>query len=146
MKPKKRMLFAPLILSAVFLLITLVSCNLQGGSTESPEVSPEQLPATDSSDVSGPDTIRLTNGEWPPYLSEHLEHYGVVSRIVTEAFALEGVKVEYGFFPWKQAYELAESGEWDGSLIWLRTPEREQYFYFSEPILQCNYVFWHLKT
>ncbi len=41
------------------------------------------------------ETIRLTNGEWIPFLSEDLKHYGVISRIVKEAFALEGMKVEY---------------------------------------------------
>lgn len=136
----------------ILLLSTVVSCTSQDGTVEPSETPPVQLPPADSSPSSSPtddvgqETIRLTNGEWPPYLSENLEHYGVVSHIVTEAFALEGVKVEYGFFPWIRAYELAKSGEWDGSLIWLHTPEREQYFYFSEPILQCNYVFWHLKN
>ncbi|MBF0233705.1 MAG: hypothetical protein HQK65_11810 [Desulfamplus sp.] len=61
--------------------------------------------------------IRLTNGEWPPYLHKELKYYGVASRIVTEAFALEGITVEYDFFPWGRAYEYAKSGEWNGSLI-----------------------------
>ena len=33
-------------------------------------------------------TIRLTNGEWQPYLSKDVPHYGFASHIVTEAFAL----------------------------------------------------------
>jgi len=129
-----------------------VSCSSQEGTVESPEVSPVQSDAADSSpstiptDIIGQVTIRLTNGEWPPYLSEDLEHYGVISRIVTEAFALEGIQVEYGFFPWIRGYELAKNGEWDGSIVWLRTPEREEYFYFSEPVTYCDYVFWHLKS
>lgn len=90
--------------------------------------------------------IRITNGEWPPYLSEHLKHYGVVSRIVKEAFALEGVKVEYGFFPWKRSLTFAETGEWDGSAVWLKSPDREKMFYFSDPVVQSSYVFFHLKN
>ena len=39
------------------------------------------------------ETIRIAIGEWPPYTSKELKHYGVVSRIVAETFALEGVKV-----------------------------------------------------
>ncbi len=46
-------------------------------------------------------TIRLTNG-WQPYLSKDVPHHGFASHIVTEAFALVGVEVEYGFFPWKR--------------------------------------------
>ena len=32
-------------------------------------------------------TVSLTNGEFPPYLSENLKYYGVASRIIAEAFA-----------------------------------------------------------
>ena len=92
------------------------------------------------------DTVRITNGEWPPYLSEHLPFNGVASRIVTEAFALEGVKVEYGFFPWKRSLALAETGEWDGSAVWFRSPEREELFYISDPVILSSYVFFHLKN
>ncbi len=41
------------------------------------------------------DSIRITTGEWPPYISESLPGYGVVSRIVTEAFKLENIRVEF---------------------------------------------------
>jgi len=150
---KSRKLPLPvLLLSAVLLLSVSASCTPQDGTEKPPEVPPGQLPITGSTpsdiseDDSGMEVIRLTNGEWPPYLSQDLEHYGVVSRIVTEAFALEGVRVEYSFFPWKRAYELAKEGEWDGSVVWLRMPEREKYFYYSEPAVYCNYVFWHLKS
>ena len=32
-------------------------------------------------------TIRLTNGEWQPYLSKDVPHHGFASHVVTEAFA-----------------------------------------------------------
>jgi len=151
MKSRKLPLTA-LLLSAVLLLNVTASCTPQDETAKPPEAPSGQLPASGStsldtsSDDSEMEVIRLTNGEWPPYLSQDLEHYGVVSRVVTEAFALEGVKVEYGFFSWKRAYELAKEGEWDGSLVWLYTPEREEYFHYSEPVMYCNYVFWHLKS
>ena len=62
------------------------------------------------------ETIRLTNGEWLPYMSANLKYNGVASRIVTEAFALEGIEVVYSFFPWKRAYALVSNGDFDGSL------------------------------
>ncbi|MCH8498808.1 MAG: transporter substrate-binding domain-containing protein [Marinobacter sp.] len=88
--------------------------------------------------------VRLTNGEWPPYLSEQLPHYGLASRIVTEAFQRAGIEVEYGFFPWSRSLFLAENGSWDGSVVWLRSPEREQRFHFSEPVITSGYVWFHL--
>ncbi len=91
------------------------------------------------------DSIRLTNGEWTPWLAEDLKYYGGASRVVTEAFALEGVTVEYGFFPWKRAYSLGQTGKWDGSVIWIKTPEREKEFVFCDPVLIQQRVFYHLK-
>ena len=90
--------------------------------------------------------VRLTNGEWPPYFSENLPHYGIGSRIVTEAFALEGIRVEYAFFPWKRALATAQSGEFDGAVGWQTNPEREQNFYSSETVWEAPWVFFHLKT
>ncbi len=91
-------------------------------------------------------TVRLTNGEWPPYQSEHLEHAGIASRIVCEAFALEGIHVEYGFYPWNRSYMLAKKGEWDGTLVWSYSEERAKDFYYSDPVIHSTWVFFHLKT
>ena len=91
------------------------------------------------------ETIRLASGEWAPYQSEHLKHNGLASRIVTQAFAQEGVKVEYGYFPWARSYEFAKTGEWDGTFLWFDTPERRAFFHISEPVLDIEYVFFHLK-
>jgi polar amino acid transport system substrate-binding protein len=90
-------------------------------------------------------SIRLTNGEWQPYLSKDVPHFGIASHIVTEAFALVGVEVEYGFFPWSRAMKLAKEGTWDGSAVWGDSEERQQNFFFSEPIIHSSWVFFHLK-
>ncbi len=89
--------------------------------------------------------IHLTNGEWPPYLSDNLKHGGVISQIVTEAFALEGIQVKYGFFPWARSYVLAQMGKWEGSVVWSRSPEREKDFLYSDPVFETRKVFFHLK-
>lgn len=89
--------------------------------------------------------IRLTNGEWSPYLGQDLPHHGVASRIVEEAFALEGIRVRWQFYPWARALQHAESGKSDGSAIWLRSPEREQAFYVSEPVVDSGYYLFHRK-
>lgn len=96
--------------------------------------------------VSAKEVIRLTNGEWPPYASESLPNYGVMSQIVVEAFALEGVEVHYEFFPWQRAYKIAKEGKWDGSITWAPTPTRMQDFYFSEPVVMVSNALFHLKA
>ena len=92
------------------------------------------------------DTIRLTNGEWPPFLSEHAPHHGFASHIITEAFALVGVEVEYGFFPWKRSFKLAKEGKWDGSAVWWENEERRKLFYFTDLVVPTKVVFFHLKS
>ena len=92
------------------------------------------------------DSIRLANGEWPPYYSQSLEGYGVGSRIVTEAFALSGIRVDYEFYPWKRALALARSGTLDGVVGFDRNPERDRDFYFSDVVWTSRWVFFHLKT
>jgi polar amino acid transport system substrate-binding protein len=90
-------------------------------------------------------TIRLTNGEWQPYLSQDVPHHGFASHIVTEAFALVGVEVKYGFFPWKRSYKIAKEGTWDGTAVWVDSDERREDFFYSDAVVPSISVFFHLK-
>ena len=89
------------------------------------------------------EALRLASGEWPPYFSADFAHFGVGSRIVTESFALEGISVTYGFFPWKRALELAAAGAWDGTLGWELSPERERLFCASDRVWTAPWVLFH---
>lgn len=91
------------------------------------------------------DEVRLTNGEWAPYLGARLPHQGVASRIVEEAFALEGIQVRWEFYPWARSMYLAERGERAGTAVWLRSPEREKAFYISDPVIESTYYLFHRK-
>ncbi|MGB4075810.1 substrate-binding periplasmic protein [Pseudomonas sp.] len=89
--------------------------------------------------------VRLTNGEWPPYLGEHLPHNGVASRIVAEAFALQGIEVRWEFHPWARSLQLAERGQRAGSAVWLRSNERAAKFFISDPVVESGYYLFHRK-
>ena len=94
------------------------------------------------------DVVRITNGEWPPYMSENLPGYGKVTQIATEAFQGAGVNAEYTFFTtWARAFVEAEKGErWSGSLGWSKNSEREANFLYSDPIMTLYDTFFHLKS
>jgi polar amino acid transport system substrate-binding protein len=92
------------------------------------------------------ETIKITNGDWAPYMAESLKHYGVVSHIVSETFALEGITVEYVFLPWKRAYEDAKEGKADGSIIWGFSEERAAELKFSEPVINLETVLFIQKN
>ncbi|MBC9249935.1 amino acid ABC transporter substrate-binding protein [Pseudomonas alcaligenes] len=93
--------------------------------------------------ISRAETISLTNGEWSPYLGEHLPYHGVVSRIIEEAFAFEGIQVKWLFYPWPRALRTAANGNSAGTAVWRRSPEKEQIFFISDPVVDTSYYFFH---
>ncbi len=92
------------------------------------------------------EVVHITAGEWPPYLGSDLPHFGIAGRIITEAFATQGITVEMTFFPWKRAFELAKAGTFDGTAIWLKNSAREADFYYSDPVISELHVFFHLRS
>jgi polar amino acid transport system substrate-binding protein len=92
------------------------------------------------------DTLRLTSGEWPPFHGVALPHQGVASRIVTEAFAFEGVEVHWEFLPWARSLQLAEQGQRAGTSVWRRNAKRERQFFISHPVLKTQNYLFHRKA
>lgn len=97
--------------------------------------------------VSAETTIRLTSGEWEPYMSEFSPHYGFASHVVAEAFKLEGIEVIWRFYPWKRSLIVARKGKYyDASCCWWPSEEIEDNFLISNPITKSSAVFFHLKS
>ena len=91
------------------------------------------------------DEIRLTNGEWAPFLGEDLKQYGATSHLVTQAFLRLGHKTKFEFLPWPRALEAAKRPQIHGTLAWTITKERAESFYASTPVIITQVVFFHLK-
>ena len=91
-------------------------------------------------------SICITNGEWLPYMGEDLPEYGPVSAIITKAFALEGIEVDWQFYPWARAMLAAEQGQCDGTAVWSSNQERRKTFYFSEPVINNKTQFLYLAN
>ncbi len=93
------------------------------------------------------ETIHISTEEYAPHTSKKLKHYGVDCHIVTEAFALEGITVKYNFFPGKRSFEMAQEGDVDATLPWVKREDRKKYFYYSDPIIRGGMDgFFHLKS
>jgi polar amino acid transport system substrate-binding protein len=91
-------------------------------------------------------TIHLTNGDWAPYSGAALTHNGCDAWVVSEAFARQGITVEYAFFPWARGYQLAQSGVFDGTLEWGDTSSHRGSFYLSADFISDqNLVFFYRK-
>ncbi|MET1076804.1 MAG: transporter substrate-binding domain-containing protein [Pseudomonas sp.] len=90
--------------------------------------------------------LSISIGDWPPYLSADLKHDGVVAHLISDIFADEGYRVSYKRLPWPRAYAEAASGRVAASAIWMHKTEREADFLFSAPVLEEQFVFFHLKS
>ncbi|MEH6495150.1 MAG: ABC transporter substrate-binding protein [Pseudomonas marincola] len=91
--------------------------------------------------------IRITTGEWEPFLSSYSHEYGFSNHIVTEAFRNVGIDVVWGFFPWKRSYELAKKGsDWDASSVWWATDKSGVDFLLSDTVSTTSFVWFHLKS
>jgi len=99
-----------------------------------------------SSTLNAAEKITLANGEWAPYLSKDLKHYGYMSHIVSEAFAAEGIEVEYVFLPWKRGFEDAKEGKFQGSLIWGYNDDRAKDFIYSDTVAELGTSLFYNKS
>lgn len=79
-------------------------------------------------------TIAVAAGEYSPFVARQLPQYGVTAAIVTAAFKSQGVQVRYDFLPWKRGYHETQMGRYVATFPYLKTPEREQLFLYSDPI------------
>ncbi len=89
--------------------------------------------------------LRITTGEYPPFASEAMEHYGHVNRIIARASQEVGIDVEFQFFPWKRALEEVRRGRYAASSYWYHSEDREQDFIHVGPISDERIVFFHRK-
>lgn len=92
------------------------------------------------------EVVKLSTGEWSPYISENLENKGILSQITTEAFAAKDIDVTFDFFPWGRATQLSKSGEMDGTLAFVKLAEREPFYLFTDPVYTGRYAFFHLQS
>lgn len=91
-------------------------------------------------------TLKITTGDWPPFCSVN-ESDSIALKIITEAFALKGIKVEYTFLPWKRAYlTIFNDDEYAASAIWRKTDERLSDCYFSDVVINQTTFFVYLKS
>lgn len=101
-------------------------------------------------EVFGPaQKITISTGfQSPQHVSRNLDDSfsGKVSDIVTRAFALKNYQASFIFRSRLTAYNMAKDGLVDGTILWRKTRNRNDYFYFSRPIISADIVFFHLKS
>ncbi|MES2127094.1 MAG: transporter substrate-binding domain-containing protein [Pseudomonadota bacterium] len=89
----------------------------------------------------GGETLNFVLEPLPPFIvDEHGRPAGPMPDIVSAACEAIKVQCQFSIMPWRRAYALAESGKADGIFVFVRTPEREAAFHFSEPVMRATYA------
>lgn len=89
-------------------------------------------------------TLRLTSGEYAPFITQTVPDGGPITEIVMQAAQEADIAVSLGYFPWHQSMNLAQTGEWDGTIGWAYTQERANNFIYSDPIYTESVGFFYL--
>lgn len=105
----------------------------------SAQPSNQQLPSAPAK------TLHISAGEWPPYLGAELPEQGIAARLIKDIFADAGYQVKFHFLPWPRAYRETQLGRYDATAVWMLAPERQQHFWYSNAVLEEQFVFFHLK-
>jgi len=88
----------------------------------------------------------ISAGEWPPYLSAELPEQGLAAKLIRDIFLEAGFQVRFQFLPWARAYQDTKQGRYAATAVWMKLPSREVDFWYSEAVLEEQFVFFHLKT
>ena len=98
-------------------------------------------------DKSIPAVVQISTEEYIPFTSTKLKYSGIFSRIVSEAFLLEGIEVEFTFYPAARSYQLAQPGRVNGTIPWAYRAEREADFFIVIPFwMSAVNIFFIEKT
>jgi len=91
--------------------------------------------------------VKMAIGDWAPYVSKSDPKSQFLETVVTAAFKLEGLSVEYEYLPWKRSFTMVSQGDSDGTFPWNKNESRSTEFYIHEiPLLTDESVYFHLKS
>lgn len=96
-----------------------------------------------------PEVVTLTGDPWPPYVIGTLGEEateGSCIDLVQQVFArLNDVDVSFPLMPWERALREVRDGNKDGIVLLLKTPEREKYMAYTDPLFTSYNLVWYSK-
>ena len=93
-----------------------------------------------------PMTLTLAAHDYPPLIAQNRPYGGLLTRIVTESFAIEGVKLHVEYVPNNRSIAGVMAGIYTGSYGWAHSPDRDKkMLYSSDPIYTFRMVFFQRR-
>lgn len=87
--------------------------------------------------------INLTTGpNFPPLSDQSKVDGGIATRIISATFQSMGEVVTLDWLPWKRGFEETKVGRYHATYPYVRTPERELDFWYSDAIFTNQSFLW----
>lgn len=118
---------------SVFLLLFLLNFQQQTFAAAT-------SPATGATPEKNTSVLTLVVDNYPPYIDELAPEQGLLSQFVKQVFERAGMATELSFQPWPKVPVVSAQAN-HASFLWFKTPELEQDWLFSEPIVELRQMF-----
>jgi len=82
--------------------------------------------------------VKYAIGEWAPYTGQQLPGNGLATEVVTAASKAAGLAPSYDFVPWKRAESSVLQNTHFATFPYLRSPERQGKFLFSDVLFSST--------
>jgi polar amino acid transport system substrate-binding protein len=83
--------------------------------------------------------VTLVSGDdYKPYADSKLPDGGMTTELVKKALAEVKQDIKVDWLPWKRGLDETKDGKFAGTFPYLRTPEREKDFLYSDPIVKIQ--------
>ena len=87
--------------------------------------------------------IELSAFNYPPfYFKEEGRIQGIAVDIINEVFQRLELNHRLNMYPLKRALRYLEHGDMDGMMILIKTPEREKYLQYTDPVTSVRGLIW----
>ena len=79
--------------------------------------------------------LRLVTGDdYAPFTGQALPEGGMLTQVVRAALQQSNIASSLDWQPWKRGYLKTLRGDYDATFPYVRTPQREEEFLYSEPL------------
>ena len=89
--------------------------------------------------------VRVATLDYPPYVSPSLAGSGWAWQVAEAAFAAEHCETQLLIYPWLRALHEVRALQVDALYLANKTPEREAWAYFSDPVGREDTVLWRRR-
>ncbi len=95
--------------------------------------------------VSNAGSLPIATGEWIPFTSKGMKHYGEFTQKVTIIFQEMGIEPEYRFYPWGRCFDSVIKGRTWAAFPYSYTKDRAKKVWFSKMFTCSKTLFFYYE-